>query len=143
MNCRHNIGFAFLALAIALSSGLPLLARTVTVTIKFPPGKACWSYEGTANIYVGRFRRGQRVTAQMHGTAHSVIDPNKPESPENTRVDWRPRDPSIMGPGNFMVLGNDDGTLAAVIPQDGRYSFGFSPIYMIGGFGRVLICAKP
>jgi hypothetical protein len=131
---------ATLALAPVLST--PALAtscsREVAARIRFPAGKACWTYNGPATLFVGKFSSGQTVSAQMTGEATDY----DPRSGDATKVS-RPRDPNVEGPGGYFYgVPDGPGVMTFVAPATGTYRFSFSPCAMWGAPGAVKICTR-
>jgi hypothetical protein len=91
-----------LAAAVVLTSALSTSARAtscsreVAAQIRFPSGKACWTYRGPATLFVGKFSSGQTISAQMTGEAADY----DPRSGSVATVS-RPRDPNVEGPGGY------------------------------------------
>jgi hypothetical protein len=133
-----------LAAAFAVTSALSTSAlatscsREVAAQIRFPSGKACWTYRGPATLFVGKFSSGQTISAQMTGEATDY----DPRSGDTTTVS-RPRDPNVEGPGGyFFAVPDAPGVLTFVAPATGTYRFSFSPCAMWGAPGAVKICAR-
>lgn len=114
----------------------------VVAPIRFAKGAVCWSYDGKATHFTGRFSRGQRVTIEMRGQYSRVTDPVS----EKTETVWAPRIPQIEGPNRFFVSadppaeGAAAGRLEVILPETGEYKFGFSPCVMWHQNGHVSIC---
>ena len=132
-----------LAAAIVLTSALSTSARAtscsreVAAQIRFPSGKACWTYRGPATLFVGKFSSGQTISAQMTGEATDY----DPRSGDTTNIS-RPRDPNVEGPGGyFFAVPDAPGVMTFVAPATGTYRFSFSPCAMWGAPGAVKICA--
>jgi hypothetical protein len=132
-----------LAAAVVLTSALSTSARAtscsreVAAQIRFPSGKACWTYRGPATLFVGKFSSGQTISAQMTGEATDY----DPRSGDTTNVS-RPRDPNVEGPGGyFFAVPDAPGVMTFVAPATGTYRFSFSPCAMWGARGAVKICA--
>jgi hypothetical protein len=129
-----------LALVPALStSGFATsCSREVVAQIRFPTGQACWTYRGSATLFVGKFSSGQTISAQMTGEATDY----DPRSGTAATVS-RPRDPNVEGPGGyFFGVPDGPGFLTFVAPATGTYRFSFSPCAMWGAPGAVRICAR-
>jgi hypothetical protein len=129
-----------LALVPALStSGFATsCSREVVAQIRFPTGQACWTYRGSATLFVGKFSSGQTISAQMTGEATDY----DPRSGTAATVS-RPRDPNVEGPGGyFFGVPDGPGVLTFVAPATGTYRFSFSPCAMWGAPGAVRICAR-
>jgi hypothetical protein len=113
-------------------------SREVAAQIRFPSGKACWTYRGPATLFVGKFASGQTVSAQMTGEA-TDYDPRD----GSTATVSRPRDPNVEGPGGyFFGVPDAPGIMTFVAPATGTYRFSFSPCAMWGAPGVVKICAR-
>jgi hypothetical protein len=131
---------ATLALAPALwtSALATSCSREVVAQIRFPSGKACWTYRGAATLFVGKFSSGQTISAQMTGEATDY----DPRSGGAATVS-RPRDPNVEGPGGyFFAVPDAPGVMTFVAPATGIYRFSFSPCAMWGAPGAVKICAR-
>ncbi|HEY4806970.1 MAG TPA: hypothetical protein VIH81_04375 [Roseiarcus sp.] len=131
---------AALALVPALStSGFATsCSREVVAQIRLAAGHACWTYRGSATLFVGRFSSGQTISAQMTGEATDY----DPRSGSAATVS-RPRDPNVEGPGGFFFgVPDEPGVLTFVAPATGTYRFSFSPCAMWGAPGAVRICAR-
>ena len=131
---------ATLALAPALwtSALATSCSREVVAQIRFPSGKACWTYRGAATLFVGKFSSGQTISAQMTGEATDY----DPRSGGAATVS-RPRDPNVEGPGGyFFAVPDAPGVMTFVAPATGTYRFSFSPCTMWGAPGAVKICAR-
>ena len=139
----RRIGNAVLAaaLAVPLISGLARASscnKDVVAPIQMGAGQLCWTYRGAATTFVGSFSSGQAISAQMVGEA-SEYDPRS----GRVLTVWRPRDPSVEGPGGFFFgAAQAPGVLTFVAPANGPYRFSFSPCAMWGAPGAVRICAK-
>ena len=130
------------ALAFAPAQSTSALAsscsREVVAQIRFPSGKACWTYRGPATLFVGKFSSGQTVSAQMTGEATDY----DPRSGGVSTVS-RPRDPNVEGPGGyFFAVPDAPGVMTFVAPATGTYRFSFSPCAMWGAPGAVRICTR-
>ena len=113
-------------------------SREVAAQIRFPSGKACWTYRGPATLFVGKFSNGQTISAQMTGEA-TDYDPRD----GSTATVSRPRDPNVEGPGGyFFGVPDAPGIMTFVAPATGIYRFSFSPCAMWGAPGVVKICAR-
>jgi hypothetical protein len=113
-------------------------SREVAAQIRFPAGRACWTYRGSATLFIGEFSSGQTVSAQMAGEATDY-------DPRSGRVATvsRPRDPNVEGPGGYFFGAPEaPGVLTFVAPATGTYRFSFSPCAMWGAPGAVKICAR-
>jgi len=131
---------ATLALAPALwtSALATSCSREVVAQIRFPSGKACWTYRGAATLFVGKFSSGQTISAQMTGEATDY----DPRSGGAATVS-RPRDPNVEGPGGyFFAVPDAPGVMTFVAPATGTYRFSFSPCAMWGAPGAVRICTR-
>jgi hypothetical protein len=110
--------------------------KDVTAAIQMRAGQICWSYRGAATSFIGGFKGGQAVSAQMTGVATEY-------DPRSGRVAsvLRPRDPNVEGPGGFFFgAPQAPGLLTFVAPANGTYRFSFSPCAMWGAPGTVTIC---
>jgi hypothetical protein len=130
------------ALAFAPAQSTSALAsscsREVVAQIRFPSGKACWTYHGPATLFVGKFSSGQTVSAQMMGEA-TDYDPRS----GGVATVSRPRDPNVEGPGGYFYgVPDGPGIMTFVAPATGTYRFSFSPCAMWGAPGAVTICAR-
>ena len=113
-------------------------SREVTARVRFPAGRACWTYRGPATLFVGKFSSGQTISAQMTGEATDY----DPRSGSAATVS-RPRDPNVEGPGGFFIgVPEGPGVLTFVAPATGTYRLSFSPCAMWGAPGAVRICAR-
>src|ERR1700735_2735004 len=136
---------AVLAAALAFVSALstsPARATSceteVAARIRFPTGQACWTYQGPATLFVGKFSNGQTISAQMAGEATDY----DPRSGSAATVS-RPRDPNVAGPGGYFDgVPDGPGTMTFRAPATGTYRFSFSPCAMWGAPGVVRICAR-
>jgi hypothetical protein len=127
-----------LSCAGAASSRASSCDKEVAARIRFPVGKACWTYRGPATLFIGKFSSRQTISAQMTGEATDY-------DPRNGSVSMvsRPRDPNVEGPGGFFFGAPDaPGVLTFVAPATGTYRFSFSPCAMWGAPGVVKICAR-
>jgi hypothetical protein len=112
--------------------------KEVAARIRFPPGRACWTYRGAANLFVGKFSSGQTVSAHMTGEATDY----DPRSGGAATVS-RPRDPNVEGPGGYFYgVPDGPGIMTFVAPATGTYRLSFSPCAMWGAPGAVTICAR-
>ena len=110
--------------------------KDVTAPIQMPAGQACWTYRGSATSFIGKFKGGEAVSAQMTGAATEY----DPRSGQVAAVS-RPRDPNVEGPGGFFFgAPQAPGVLTFVAPANGMYRFSFSPCAMWGAPGTVVIC---
>jgi hypothetical protein len=130
------------AVALAPAPSTSALAtscsREVTAQIRFPSGKACWTYRGAATLFVGKFSSGQAISAQMTGEA-TDYDPRD----GSTATVSRPRDPNVEGPGGYFYgVPDGPGIMTFVAPATGTYRFSFSPCAMWGAPGAVKICTR-
>jgi hypothetical protein len=137
---RKPIALAAVIFVPALSTSAlgTSCSREVTAQIRFPAGRACWTYGGPATLFVGKFSSGQTVSAQMTGEATDY-------DPRSGRVATvsRPRDPNVEGPGGYFFGAPDaPGVLTFIAPATGTYRFSFSPCAMWGAPGVVRICAR-
>ena len=110
--------------------------KDVTAAIQMRSGQVCWTYRGVATSFIGGFRGGQAVSAEMAGVATEY-------DPRSGGVDsvLRPRDPNVEGPGGFFFgAPQAPGLLTFVAPANGMYRFSFSPRAMWGAPGTVTIC---
>ena len=106
--------------------------------VRFTARQACWTYNGPATLFVGKFSSGQTVSAQMTGEATDY----DPRSGDTTKVS-RPRDPNVEGPGGyFFAVPDAPGIMTFVAPATGTYRFSFSPCAMWGAPGAVRICTR-
>jgi hypothetical protein len=133
-----------LAAAVALTSAPSTSAlatscsREVAAQIRFPSGKACWTYNGPATLFVGKFASGQAISAQMTGEA-TDYDPRS----GGVATVSRPRDPNVEGPGGYFYgVPDGPGIMTFVAPATGTYRFSFSPCAMWGAPGAVKICTR-
>jgi hypothetical protein len=127
-----------LASALSTSALATLCSREVPAQIRFPSGKACWTYRGPATLFVGKFSSGQTISAQMTGEATDY----DPRSGSAATVS-RPRDPNVEGPGGyFFAVPDAPGVMTFVAPATGTYRFSFSPCAMWGAPGAVKICVR-
>jgi hypothetical protein len=113
--------------------------KPVTEKIKFAKNAACWTYEGKATHFVGRFAAGQKLTVTMSGVLTEYD-----EKTRKTVATWAARVPSVNGPQDFSVEGDfekSNGKLELIVPRDGNYRFGFFPCAMWHNPGKVQICA--
>jgi hypothetical protein len=126
-----------LSCAGAPSSRASSCDREVAARIRFAGRQACWSYRGSATLFIGKFSSGQTVSAQMTGEATDY----DPRSGSAATVS-RPRDPNVEGPGGyFFAVPDAPGIMTFVAPATGTYRFSFSPCAMWGAPGAVKICA--
>jgi hypothetical protein len=133
-----------LAVAVALTSAQSTSAlatscsREVLARIRFAQGQACWTYRGSATLFVGKFSSGQAISAQMTGEA-TDYDPRD----GGTATVSRPRDPNVEGPGGyFFAVPDAPGVMTFIAPATGTYRFSFSPCAMWGAPGAVKICTR-
>jgi hypothetical protein len=111
-------------------------SKDVTAPIQMTEGQTCWTYRGAATSFIGGFKGGQAISAQMIGIATEY-------DPRGGRVAAvsRPRDPNVEGPGGFYLGATQSpGVLTFVAPANGMYRFSFSPCAMWGAPGTVTIC---
>jgi hypothetical protein len=124
--------------ALSTSSFATSCSREVVAQIRFPAGQACWTYRGSATLFIGKFSSGQAISAQMTGEATDY----DPRSGTAATVS-RPRDPNVEGPGGyFFGVPDGPGVLTFIAPATGTYRFSFSPCAMWGAPGAVRICAR-
>jgi hypothetical protein len=110
--------------------------KVLTAPIQMTEGQACWTYRGAATSFIGGFKVGQAISAQMTGIATEY----DPRSGRVAAVS-RPRDPNVEGPGGFYLgAPQAPGVLTFVAPANGMYRFSFSPCAMWGAPGTVTIC---
>ena len=127
-----------LASALSTSALATSCSREVAAQIRFPPGKACWTYHGAATLFIGKLSSGQTVSAQMTGEA-ADYDPRS----GSVATISRPRDPNVEGPGGyFFAVPDAPGVMTFSAPATGTYRFSFSPCAMWGAPGAVKICAR-
>ncbi len=127
-----------LSCAGAPSSGASSCDKEVAARIRFAQGRACWTYNGPATLFVGKFSSGRTISAQMTGEA-TDYDPRDGSAATVSR----PRDPNVEGPGGyFFAVPDAPGVLTFVAPATGTYRFSFSPCAMWGAPGAVRICTR-
>ncbi len=130
---RSAVLAAFLACVPAYASSC---SKDVTAQIEMTPGVACWTYQGVATSFIGRFSGGQAISVRMIGVA-TDYDPRS----GRVAVESRPRDPNVEGPGGFFFgAPQAPGVLIFVAPANGMYRFSFSPCAMWGARGALTIC---
>ena len=124
--------------ALSTSAFASSCSREVVAKVRFTARQACWTYNGPATLFVGKFSSGQTVSAQMTGEATDY----DPRSGDTTKVS-RPRDPNVEGPGGyFFAVPDAPGIMTFVAPATGTYRFSFSPCAMWGAPGAVRICTR-
>jgi hypothetical protein len=133
--------FVSLALILTVASSpshASSCGREVAAQIRLTSGRVCWTYRGSATLFIGKFSSGQTISAQMTGEATDY----DPRSGGAATVS-RPRDPNVEGPGGFFFgVPDGPGVLTFVAPATGTYRFSFSPCAMWGAPGAVRICAR-
>jgi len=113
-------------------------SREVVARIRTPPGEPCWTYRGTATVFVGKLSNGRTISVQMTGES-TEYDPRTGQ----VATRWRPRDPNVEGPGGYFDGDAEaPGLMTFVAPANGDYRFSFSPCAMWGEPGVVRICAR-
>lgn len=131
-----NASLRFLAVAVvAMSCPLhPASASSCvnpkTVQITFEKASRCWTYNGDATHFSGRFAAGEKVIATSTGMAIF-----------SDGIEWRTtrqRDVDVRGPSGFWVDGTADQPLR--LPRSGIYTFGFSPCAMWRLPGTFVVC---
>jgi hypothetical protein len=142
MRAAGAVSLLALVGALSCASAAPSHAsscdKEVAARIRFPSGKACWTYRGAATLFVGKFSSGQTISAQMTGEATDY----DPRSGGAATVS-RPRDPNVEGPGGyFFAVPDAPGVMTFVAPATGTYRFSFSPCAMWGAPGAVRICTR-
>lgn len=99
----------------------------VTKRIMFESGAICWSYTGPANQFVGKFKKGQRISVNMIQRGGIT--------------------PLAYGDLDGINVAIDDklnptGLLDFVAPRTGIYTFGFLPAIIWNTSGTVSVCAQ-
>jgi len=120
-------------LAFAAAALTPTVAAADTVVaIHFPLHQTCWRYAGTAFLFQGSFKGGQRLSVTATGDADMG----------NGRSNWvetqaRDVDVSTVQGGREVAAAQDGSFL---LPTTGAYEISLYPMAIRGNKGTVVIC---
>jgi hypothetical protein len=114
---------------IADSAHASSCRRNIIVPIRIPQGATCWQHVGVGTTFKGRFLARQNVTATAVGAGDPASEDNR----------WGL---TVTGPNGFVANSGESGTLTALLPASGEYSFSTFPCAIWGGKGTVKICAR-
>jgi hypothetical protein len=105
-----------------------------TVTIQFHRGATCWAYSGTAEVFVGKFKAGQRLMISAVGAEQDMGSNGRLV----TRQSARDIDVSLKGSNQSLSLNNGQ----MITPVTGTYAFTLFPCAVWGLPAQVQICAS-
>ena len=105
-----------------------------TVNIQFHRGATCWAYSGTAEVFVGKFKAGQRLMISAVGSEQDMGS--------NGRIvtHQAPRDIDVTLRGASAQLQLNNGQM--ITPATGTYEFSLFPCADWGLPAQVQICAS-
>ncbi|HEY3812307.1 MAG TPA: hypothetical protein VGL66_03705 [Caulobacteraceae bacterium] len=105
-----------------------------TVNIQFHRGATCWAYSGTAEVFVGKFKAGQRLMISAVGAEQDMGSNGRLV----TRQSARDIDVSLKGSNQSLSLNNGQ----MITPATGTYEFTLFPCAVWGLPAQVQICAS-
>jgi hypothetical protein len=108
--------------------------REIKVPIQFQRGTTCWRHTGVGTTFTGEFAAHQHVTTSATGQTLN-------SDGKRTWVTTGPWQIYLTGPGGFSASAVN-GSLNAVLPRGGTYSFSIGPCAVWGNQGTVEICAN-
>ena len=108
--------------------------QSKTVQIAFHRGATCWSYSGTAEVFVGKFKAGQRIMISAVG-AEQEMGANG-----QLVTHQAPRDIDVSLKGAKPTVALNNGQM--VTPATGTYTFSLYPCADWGLPAQVQICAS-
>jgi hypothetical protein len=105
-----------------------------TVQIQFHRGATCWAYSGKAEVFVGKFKAGQRLMISAVGSEQDMGS--------NGRIvtHQAPRDIDVSLKGATPTVALSNGQM--VTPATGTYTFSLVPCADWGLPAQVQICAS-
>lgn len=124
------------ALAVALACASTSVAVAAPAhTITFPPGKACYRFDGVGTEFRGDFGAGQKLQVTATGIADHDDGAHKWQTTESRLIfisSTKPRAPELDR--------SDEGEVT--IPTAGRYLISLGPTAISGNPGTLIVCKR-
>jgi hypothetical protein len=105
-----------------------------TVNIQFHRGATCWAYSGTAEMFVGKFKAGQRLMISAVGAEQDMSSNGRLVTRQSARDIYV----SLKGSNQSLSLNNGQ----MITPATGTYAFTLFPCAVWGLPAQVQICAS-
>jgi hypothetical protein len=122
------VGFALQAHASACNT-------PKTVNIAFHRGATCWAYSGTAEVFVGKFKGGQRIMVSAVGSEQDMASNGRIITKQGVA-----RDIGVDLKGSSAQIQMNNGQM--ITPATGTYEFTLYPCSDWGAPAQVQICAS-